>query len=83
MIQKCSSNQHYKNDGDKKISCQVKLNGSIQKIVGMCTKASLQVRLQWHIYDYSFKKDELNPIGVIVCVPLLLRCMGVFIFVLI
>ncbi len=23
---------HYKNDGDKKISCQVKLNGSKQKL---------------------------------------------------
>jgi hypothetical protein len=29
-------------------------------MVGTCTKASLQVRLQLHIYDYSSKEDELQ-----------------------
>jgi hypothetical protein len=37
---------HYKNDGDKKISCQIKLQWLDTKMVGTRTKASLQVRLQ-------------------------------------
>ncbi len=57
---------HYKNDGDKKISCQVKLQWLDTKMVGTCIKASLQVQLQWHIYDYSSKEDELNAMSMLV-----------------
>jgi len=57
---------HYKNDGDEKISCQVKLQWLDTKMVGTCTKASLQVQLQWHIYDYSSKEDELNVMPMLV-----------------
>ncbi len=35
-------------------------------MVGICSKASLQVWLQWHIYDYSFKEDELNAMPILV-----------------
>ncbi len=56
----------YKNDGDKKISCQVQLKWLDTKIVNTCTKTSLQVQLQWYIYDYSFKEDELNAIPILV-----------------
>jgi hypothetical protein len=34
-------------------------------MVGTCTKASLQVWLQWHIYDYSFKEDEINAMPIL------------------
>jgi hypothetical protein len=36
------------------------------KIVGTCTETSLQVWLQWHMYDYSFKKDEINAMPILV-----------------
>ncbi len=35
-------------------------------MVGTCTKASLQVGLQLHIYDYSFEEDELNAMSMLV-----------------
>jgi hypothetical protein len=37
---------HYKNDGDKNISYQVKVQWFNTKIVGTCSKTSLQVWLQ-------------------------------------
>jgi hypothetical protein len=45
---------------------EVKLQWLNTKMVGKCTKASLQVQLQWHIYDYSFKEDELNAMPILV-----------------
>jgi hypothetical protein len=35
-------------------------------MVGTCIKVSLQARIQWHIYDYSFKEDELNAMPILV-----------------
>jgi hypothetical protein len=36
------------------------------KMMGICIKVSLQVQLQWHIYDYLFEEDELNAMPILV-----------------